>query len=183
MYNYMVDQIQDIKLHIQNQALPDPFQVITLVLIKTIYEQDQTMYHYLVAKLQIQSQAVTVYYFSLSKVTYQNILVSTDLDPDLDTVQEISQVFSETSNHDPHTSRLQTQTRFFTPLSCDFETDITTPTSRKIVISSNLGPDLSAGFDYGEVIDQGFRGPFLLNSSFRDFEKLTKDEKLAVNCG
>ena len=94
------------------------------------------------SKLQMQLQAVPVSDFSLSKVTYQNILVSDDLYPDLGPVQTIARVFSEPSNHDPHTSRLQTQTRFLTSLSCDIEPDITKPTSRKIVVSSDLAPDL-----------------------------------------
>ena len=51
MYNYMVDQLQIFKVHIQPQEVPDPFQRITLVFRKTIYEQDQTMYNYIVAKL------------------------------------------------------------------------------------------------------------------------------------
>ena len=50
-------------------------------------------------KLQIQPQSVPVSGFSLSKVTYQNILVSADLDPDLDTVQVIARVFSKPSNN------------------------------------------------------------------------------------
>ena len=52
MYNYMVDQLENFKLHIQPQAVPDPFQGITLVFRKMIYEQDQTMYNYIVAKIQ-----------------------------------------------------------------------------------------------------------------------------------
>ena len=50
-------------------------------------------------KLQMQPQAVPVSDFSLSEFTYQNILVSSYLGSDLDTVQEIAQVFSEPSNH------------------------------------------------------------------------------------
>ena len=139
-------------LRIQPQAVPDIFQGINLVFSKKIYKRSQTMYTYIVAKLQMkymvntfhernilhinkvhernqtmlqyfklqmQPQAVTVSDFSISKVTYQKILVSADLDLDLDPVQEIARVFSEPSNHEPHTSRLRTQTRFFTPLSCD----------------------------------------------------------------
>ena len=197
-------------LRIQPQAVPDIFQGINLVFSKTIYERGQTMYNYIVAKLQnfklqmqymvntfhernilhinkvhernqtmlqyfklqMQPQAVTVSDFSISKVTYQKILVSADLDLDLDPVQEIARVFSEPSNHEPHTSRLRTQTRFFTPLSCDLEPEITKPTSRKIVVSYDIGPDPSDGLDSGGVIAQGFRGKFLLNSSCRDFEKV-----------
>ena len=107
----------------------------------------------------MQPQAVPVSDISLAKVTTEKIFVSTDLGTDLDPVQAIARVFSETSNHDPHTSHLRTQTRFFTPLSCDLETEITKPTSRKIVVSSDLGPDPSAGFDSKGLIDRGFRGP------------------------
>ena len=47
------------------------------------------MYNYMAAKiqnikLQMQLQAVPVSDLSLSKVTYQNIFVSSDLAPDLD---------------------------------------------------------------------------------------------------
>ena len=69
------------------------------------------------------------------------------------------------------------------PLSFDLEPNITKPTSRKIVVSSDLGPDPSAGLDSGGVIAQGFRGPFLLNSSCHDFEKnwrRTKNEQCTV---
>ena len=125
----------------------------------------------------MQPKAVPVSDLSLSKVTYQKILVPADLDPDINPVQAITRFFSERSNHDPHTSHLQTQTRFFTPLSFDLEPGITTPTSKKIVVSSDLGSDPSASFDSGGVIAQGFRGSFLLNSFCHGFEKLTKDEK------
>ena len=56
----------------------------------------------------------------------------TDLSSGLDYGVEIAPGFRGTSNHDPHISRLRTQTRFFTPLSCDLEPDITKPTPRKI---------------------------------------------------
>ena len=117
--------------------------------------------------------------FSFSKVTYQNILVSADLDPDLDSFQEIAQVFSEPSNHDPHTSHLRTQMWFFTPVSCDLEPAITTPTSMKIFFSSDLVPDPSAGFDSVGVIAQGFRGPFLLNISCHHFGKVDEGQKMS----
>ena len=116
---------------------------------------------------------------SLAKVTTDHNFVSADLDPDLDPAQEIAQVFSETSNHDPHTARLQTQTWFVTPLSCDLETEITNPTSSKIVVSSDLGPDQSDGFDYKGLISQGFCGPFLLNSSCQYFEKFDEGRKMS----
>ena len=218
MYNYMVKQLQNFKLHFQPQAAPDLFQGITLVFRKTIYDQDQTTNNYIFAKLQnfklqmqymintlhernilhlnkvhernqmtlqnfklqMKPQAVPVSDFSLSKVTYQNILVSSDLDFDLDPVQAIAWVFSEPSNHEPHTSHLWTQTRLFTPLSYDIEPDINKPTSRNIVVSSDLGPDPSAGLDSGGVIAQGFRGPFILKSSCHDFEKVDEGRKMSI---
>ena len=100
----------------------------------------------------------------LNKVTSQKIVVSDDPNPDLDPVQAISWVFSETYN-------------FFTTLQCYLEPEINKPTSRKIVVSSNLSPDpsddlasrkivvssdlapdTSAGLDFKGVISQGFRG-------------------------
>ena len=70
-------------------------------------------------KLQMLSQAVPVSDFSIYKVTYQKILVSSDMGPDPDPVQAIARVFIEHSNHEPHSSHFRNQTRFFTPLSCD----------------------------------------------------------------
>ena len=69
------------------------------------------MYNYMVDqlqnfKLQMQPQVVPVYDLSLDKVTSQKIFVSADLDPDIVLVQAISRVFSETSNHNHHTSSL-----------------------------------------------------------------------------
>ena len=100
-------------------------------------------------KLQMQPQAVPVSDSSiLTKPTSRKIVISSDLAPDssagLDYDGVISQGFRGTSNHDPHISRLWTQTRFFTHLSCDIEPDITKPTSRKIFVSSDLALDLSA---------------------------------------
>ena len=65
------------------------------------------------------------------------------MDPDLDPVQGIDRVFSESSNIEPRTSRLRTQMRFVTPLSFDLKHDITKPTSRKIIVSADLNSDLS----------------------------------------
>ena len=59
-------------------------------------------------KLQMQPQAVPVSDLSVSKVAYQKILVSADLDIYLDPVQAIARVFSKPSNREPHTSRLRT---------------------------------------------------------------------------
>ena len=67
----------------------------------------------------------------------------------LDFDMVIAQGFSGTSNHDPHISRLRTQTRFFINLSYDLEPDITKPKSRNIFVSSDLAPDPSAGLDSG----------------------------------
>ena len=86
------------------------FGTITQIFIETIYYQDQTMYNYIVPKLQnfkLQMQSMvnllTVSDLSISEVTSQKIFVSDDLNPDLDPVQEIARVSSETSE-------------FFTPI-------------------------------------------------------------------
>ena len=68
--------------------------------------------------------------------------------------------------------------QFVTPLSCDIEPDITNPTSRKIVVSSDLDPDPSATLGSLGVIAQGFIGPFLLNSSCHDFERIDEGRKM-----
>ena len=63
MYNYMVKQLQIFNLQIQplgrlsyhfqgTTLVSYLFQVITLVFREMIYEQDQTMYNYIVTKLQ-----------------------------------------------------------------------------------------------------------------------------------
>ena len=91
----------------------------------------------------------------ITNPTSRKIVVSDDLDPDLDPVQEITWVFSETSNHNLHTSRLRTQTRLVTPLSCDIEPDITKPTSRKIIVSADLYTDI----DPVQAIARVFREP------------------------
>ena len=56
---------------------------------------------------------------------------------------------------------------------------LTEPTSRNTVASSDLSPDPSAGFDSGGVMNKGFRGPFLLNSSCHDFEKVDEGRKIS----
>ena len=63
--------------------------------LNKLHERNQTMYNYMVAKiqninLQMKLQVVTVSDLSLSKVTYQNIFVSYDLAPDLDPFQGIN---------------------------------------------------------------------------------------------
>ena len=83
------------------------------------------MYNYIVAKLQnvkLGMQSM-VNLLDLNKVTFQK-------NPDIDPVQEIAPVFSETF-------------KFFTPLQCDLEPEINKPTSRKIFVSYNLSPDPS----------------------------------------
>ena len=112
------------------------------------HERNQTMYNSMVAqlqnlKIQMQPQAVPVSDLSLSKVNPQKIFVSADIDPDLYPFQGTTRFLSKLSNLDPQTSRLQTQTRFVTPLSCVLEPDITKPTSRKIVVSAKTKPSKS----------------------------------------
>ena len=85
MYNYMVDQLQNLKHYSQPQTVPDTFQGITLISRQKIYDQDQTMYNYMVDqiqmfKLQMQPQAMPVSDLSLAKVTTKKIFVSADLD-------------------------------------------------------------------------------------------------------
>ena len=48
-----------------------------------------------------------------------------------------------------------------------------------IFVSSDLAPDPSAGLDFKGVIAQGFREPFILNSSWRNFEKVDEGRKLS----
>ena len=104
------------------------------------------MYNYIVPKLQnlkLQMQSMvnllTVSDLSISKVTSQKIFVSDDLNPDLDPVQEIAPVFSETS-------------KFFTPLQCDLEPEMNNSTSRKIDDSSNLPPDPSSDLASRKIV-------------------------------
>ena len=119
----------------------------------------------------------------ITKPASSNIVVSSDLDPDpsagLDSGGVIAQGFRRPSNHDPHTSRFRNQTRSFTPISCGIEPDITKPPYRKISVSSDMDPDPSASLNSGGVIDQGFRGPFLINSSRPDFEKVDEGRKIS----
>ena len=125
--------------------------------INKVHQKNQTMFRNF--KLQMQPQAVPVSDLSiLNKPNSRKILASSDMDtdlsPGLDSGATIAPGFRGTSNHDPHISRLRTQTRFFIPLSCDLEPDITNRTSRKIILSSDLAPDTSAGLDYGGAIAQ-----------------------------
>ena len=51
MYNYFVDQLQNFKHYIQPPTVPDPFQGIAVIFRQTIYEHNQKMYNFMVAKL------------------------------------------------------------------------------------------------------------------------------------
>ena len=140
----MVKQLQIFKLQIQPlRPLPDIFhagldllQVITLVFRETIYELDQTMYNFIVAKIQnvmLQMQYI-VNLLYLNKVTSQNIFVSDYLNPDLYPVQEIAPVFSKNS-------------KFFTSLQCELE-----HRSQQIVVYSNLPPYPSADLSSKKIV-------------------------------
>ena len=133
------------------------------------------------SQLQSQAQFFTPLSSDLepdiTKPTYSKILVSSDMALDLDTAQGISRFFREPSNPDPNTSRLWTQTRFVTPLSCDLKPETTKPISRNIFVSSDLVPDLSACLDSGRTIARVFREPFFINSSCHDFEKSDERQK------
>ena len=104
MYNYMVKQLQNLQLQIQPFKLQiqplgplsdlfnpdlDIFQGITLVFRETLYDWDQTMENYIVAKLQnVKLQMQSMFnLLDLNKVTSQKMFVSDDLNPDLDRVQ------------------------------------------------------------------------------------------------
>ena len=50
---------------------------------------------------------------------------------------------------------------------------------RNIVVLSDMDHDPSAGLDFKGVIAQVCRGPFLLNSSCHDFEKVDEGLKLS----
>ena len=81
----MVDQLQGFKHYSQPQTVPDHFQGITIIFRQKIYEQDQTMYNYMVNqlqifKLQMQLQTMPVSDISLAKVTTENIFVSVGLE-------------------------------------------------------------------------------------------------------
>ena len=137
MYNYMVAKLQNFKLQMQNMV--NKLHERNLLHLKKLHDRNQTMYNCMFAplqnfKLQMQSQAVPASDLSLSKVTYQNIFVSSDLAPDLDPFQGINRAFSKPYNIDPKISHFQTKKRFVTPLSCDLEPDITKPTFSKTKI-------------------------------------------------
>ena len=134
-------RLHDIKVHQHNQTM-----LLNFKLQVQPHQRNQTMLRN--SKIQMQPQAVPASDFSiLTNPTSRKFVASSDLDPDpsadLDSGGVIAQGFRGPSNHDPHISRLRTQTRFFTPLSCDLEPDINKHTPRKIVISSDLVPDPS----------------------------------------
>ena len=114
----MVAKLQNFKL--QMQYIVNKLHERNLLQLNKLHDRNQTMYNYMVAplqnfKFQMQPQEVPVSDLSLSKVTFQNILVSSELAPDIDPFQGITRVFSEPSNLDPKTSRLQTETWFSHP--------------------------------------------------------------------
>ena len=84
---------------------------------------------------------------------------------DLDTVQGIDLVFRKPSNLEPLTLRLYTQKGFVTPLSCNFEPDITKPISRKIVVAADLYPDMSAGLNFGQAHHSTHTEPIIFKMS------------------
>ena len=89
-----------------------------------------------IPKLQMQPLAVSGYYLSLSNTTCVNI----GLNP-----LKVPTYFP--SGIDPHASRLWTQKRFVTSLSCDLEPDIPIPTYQDIFILDGMAPELSAVID------------------------------------
>ena len=104
----------DLRLHLDKVRLHN----------NKVHYQLQTMLQNF--KLQMQPQAESVSDFSiLTKPTFSKILASSDLvtylSASLDSGGAIAEGFRGPSNHDPHIPRLKTQTRFFTPLSCDLE--------------------------------------------------------------
>ena len=110
-------------------------------------ERIQNIFNYMITqhqnfRIQMKPKTVSGSDISISKDTPYNILVSSNMDTDLSAgitpVRGIARVFRKHYNIEPHTSRLLTQTRFVTSLSCDLETNITIPTSRKIVVSADL---------------------------------------------
>ena len=138
----IIKGVDDLCLHLNKVRLHD----------NKVHYQLQTMIRNF--KLQMQPQAKPVSdFFILTKPTSRNIFASSDLATDLSSGLDygvaITPGFRGPSNHDPHISHLRTQTRFFTPLSCDLEPDITKPTPRKIFASSDMAPDPSASFNSG----------------------------------
>ena len=109
--------------------------------LNKVHQRDQIMLQNFKLQMQSMVNLLTVSDLSISKVTSKKIFVSDDLNTDIDPVQEIARVSSETSE-------------FFTPIQylCDlypmFVSSNLTPdpsadlASREIVVSSDLAPDL-----------------------------------------
>ena len=94
----------------------------------------------------MQPLAVSGYYLSISNTTCVNI----GLNP-----LKVPTYFP--SGIDPHASRLWTQKRFVTSLSCDLEPDIPIPTYQDIFILNGMTPELSAVIDPGWAINRVLR--------------------------
>ena len=111
----------------------------------------------------------------LTKPTSKKTVASSDMAPDpssgLDYRGVIAQGFRGPSNHQQDQTMLKIFKLQMQPQAVPVSdvSILTKPTSRKNVASSDLAPDPSAGLDSGGVIDHGFLGPFLLNSSCHDF--------------
>ena len=165
----IIKGVDDLRLHLNKARLHDN---------KAHYQLQTIIRNF---KLQMQPQAEPVSDFSiLTKTTSRNILASSDLATDLSSGLDygvaVAPGFRGPSNHDPHISLLRTQTRSFTPLSCDLEPDITKPTPRNIVASSDLATDPSADFNSGVAIAQGFCGP----SNHQRDQTMLRNSKLQI---
>ena len=124
------------------------------------------MYNYIVAKRQNVrlEMKYMVNLLDLNKGTSQKIVVSDDLNPDLDPVQAIARVFSETS-------------KLFTTLQFDIEPEINKPTSsRNIVVSSNMSPDPSSDLASRKIVVSSDLAPDLdpVLAIYRVFNKTSK---------
>ena len=114
--------------------------------LNKVHEKNQKMLQNF--KLQIQPQSVSVSDISLSKVTYQKIFGNSISRSETSLLWNLPQVIKLASCQrlnisKSETSCLRTQTWFVTPLSYDLESDITKPTSSKIVVSAKTKPSES----------------------------------------
>ena len=138
------------------------------------------------SKLQMQPQAVPVSDFSiLTNPTSRKTVASSDLDndpsPGLDSVWVISQGFRGPSSHQWNQTILQNFKLQMQPQALhvsDFSI-LPKPAFRKTVASYDMAHDPSASLDFGGLIAKDFRGPFLINTSYHDFEKLDKERKMS----
>ena len=172
MYNDIVAKLQDVKLDVQSMVNIyvsddlnpdlDPIQVID-----PVFSKPSEFFTPLQCLCDIEQIFQQIFVSSnlppdpSANLASREIVVSSDLAPDLYPVQAIAPVFSKTS-------------KLFTPLQYDIEPEIKNPTSRKIdvssnlstdpssdldsrkiVVSSDLDPDPSAGIDFTGVISQG----------------------------